>query len=160
MIGFCVAAFAACFVIERMRPGWLLPTVRTWPWRVIAINAVQLAVVLVAGLTWDRWLKIAPLLPLPDGWPDWAAGLTAYFVATFVFYWWHRWRHESDWLWRVFHQIHHSAQGLEVVTSFYKHPLEMVVNSIVGATLVYAVLGLSPAAGACYTLCTALGEFF
>ena len=25
---------------------------------------------------------------------------SAYFAATFVFYWWHRWRHESDWLWR------------------------------------------------------------
>jgi hypothetical protein len=44
----------------------------------------------------------------------------AYFVATFVFYWWHRWRHESAVLWRGFHQIHHSPQRLEVITSFYK----------------------------------------
>ena len=63
-------------------------------------------------------------------------------------------------LWRLFHQIHHSPQRIEVITSFYKHPVEMVVNSIIGSLLVYAVLGLSPAAGAVYTLCTALGEFF
>ena len=92
--------------------------------------------------------------------PAGAAGLAAYFVATFVFYWWHRWRHEVDWLWRHFHQIHHSPRRLEVVTSFYKHPLEMVANSLVGTVLVYPVLGLSPEAGAVYTLCTALGEFF
>jgi sterol desaturase/sphingolipid hydroxylase (fatty acid hydroxylase superfamily) len=88
------------------------------------------------------------------------AGIGAYFIATFVFYWWHRWRHESDWLWQHFHQIHHSARRLEVVTSFYKHPLEMIVNSIIGAVLVYGVLGLPLEAGAVYTACTAIGEFF
>jgi sterol desaturase/sphingolipid hydroxylase (fatty acid hydroxylase superfamily) len=89
-----------------------------------------------------------------------AGGFAAYFIATFVFYWWHRWRHEVAWLWRGFHQIHHSPQRIEVVTSFYKHPGEMIVNSIVGSVLVYTVLGLSPTTGAIYTLCTALGEFF
>lgn len=63
-------------------------------------------------------------------------------------------------LWRGFHQIHHSPQRLEVITSFYKHPVEMVVNSIIGSLLVYTLLGLSLEAGAVYTLCTALGEFF
>jgi sterol desaturase/sphingolipid hydroxylase (fatty acid hydroxylase superfamily) len=47
-----------------------------------------------------------------------------------------------------------------VITSFYKHPLEMTVNSIIGSLLVYTLLGLNPEAGAIYTLCTALGEFF
>ena len=77
--------------------------------------------------------------------------------AGYVCYWWRRWRHESSLLWRIFHQIHHSPQRLEVITSFYKHPLEMVVNSLIGSLLIYAVLGLSPAGGAIYTLCTALG---
>jgi hypothetical protein len=42
---------------------------------------------------------------------------------------------------------YHSPQRIEVITSFYKHPGEMVVNSIVGSLLVYTLLGLSPAAG-------------
>jgi sterol desaturase/sphingolipid hydroxylase (fatty acid hydroxylase superfamily) len=79
--------------------------------------------------------------------PAWAAGACAYFVATIVFYWWHRWRHESDWLWRCFHQVHHSARRLETSTTFYKHPLEMVANSLINGTLIYAVLGLSVEAG-------------
>ena len=82
------------------------------------------------------------------------------FVATFIFYWWHRWRQRSDRLWRLFHQIHHSAQRIEVITSFYKHPLEMIVNSLIGSILVYSVMGLSLQGGAIYTACTALGEFF
>lgn len=86
--------------------------------------------------------------------------MIAYFVATFVFYWWHRWRHKIDYLWTHFHQIHDSPQRLEVITSFYKHHLEMTVNSIIGSLLVYSFLGLNMEAGAIYTMCTALGEFF
>jgi sterol desaturase/sphingolipid hydroxylase (fatty acid hydroxylase superfamily) len=160
MLTIIFIVFAACFILERLVPGWRLPHVRTWPLRVLLINAVQLGVVLVAGLSWERWLSSSSLLHLSLHAGPVAGGLIAYFIATFVFYWWHRARHESDFLWRVFHQIHHSPQRIEVITSFYKHPVEMIVNSIIGSLLVYAFLGLSPEAGAVYTLCTALGEFF
>ncbi len=160
MLPVIFAVFACCFVLERMVPGWRLPSVRGWWWRVLAINAAQLAVVLLAGFTWERWLSGASVFGLSRHVSPAAGGLIAYFIATFVFYWWHRARHESPLLWRLFHQIHHSPQRLEVITSFYKHPIEMVVNSIIGSLLVYALLGLSPEAGAVYTLCTALGEFF
>jgi sterol desaturase/sphingolipid hydroxylase (fatty acid hydroxylase superfamily) len=160
MLTLIFIAFAACFLLERAQPGWRLPKVRTWPARVLAINFVQLLVVLLAGISWERWLSEASLFHLSAHVPPLAGGLIAYFIATFVFYWWHRWRHESQWLWLGFHQIHHSPQRIEVITSFYKHPGEMIVNSIIGSLLVYALLGLSPAAGAIYTACTALGEFF
>jgi sterol desaturase/sphingolipid hydroxylase (fatty acid hydroxylase superfamily) len=160
MLAIILLVFVACFVFERMKPGWRLPHVRTWPLRVLLVNAVQLGVVLLAGFTWERWLSAGSLLHLSRHVGPVAGGVLAYFIATFVFYWWHRVRHESDVLWRVFHQIHHSPRRIEVITSFYKHPVEMIANSIIGSLLVYAFLGLSPEAGAVYTLCTALGEFF
>jgi sterol desaturase/sphingolipid hydroxylase (fatty acid hydroxylase superfamily) len=152
--------FAFCFLLERIRPGWRLPKVRHWPLRVLLINACQLGVVVLAGLTWERWLSPWSIFHLSRYLAPVAAGLFAYFVATFIFYWWHRWRHENDLLWRGFHQIHHSPQRLEVITSFYKHPGEMFVNSLIGSLLVYSLLGLSLQAAAFYTLATALGEFF
>jgi sterol desaturase/sphingolipid hydroxylase (fatty acid hydroxylase superfamily) len=115
--------------------------------------------VLLAGLSWEKWLSSWPLFHLSRYVSPVAGGMIAYFIATFVFYWWHRWRHENDWLWVGFHQIHHSPQRLEVITSFYKHPGEMVFNSILGSLLVYTFLGLSPEAGVIYTACTAFGEF-
>lgn len=135
MLIYLFAVFAVCFALERVRPGWRLPQVPTWATRVVLLNLIQLGVVLLAGRTWEAWLASASLLRL-------------------------RWRHEVDWLWRGFHQIHHSPQRIEVITSFYKHPGEMIVNSILGSLLVYALLGLSLEAGAVYTACTALGEFF
>ncbi len=160
MLPYVLAVFCCCFVIERLRPGWRLPAVPTWAARVLLVNAVQLGVVLLAGVSWERWLSGRSLFELSAHVSPLAGGLIAYFIATFVFYWWHRWRHEHELLWRGFHQIHHSPQRLEVITSFYKHPGEMVVNSIIGSLLVYSLLGLSPQAGAVYTACTALGEFF
>ena len=147
-------------IAERLWPGWKLPRVSTWPWRVVLINVVQLGVVLLAGVSWERWLSAWSVFELGDRTSSLAGGLIAYLIATFVFYWWHRWRHESDLLWRLFHQIHHSPQRIEIVTSFYKHPLEMIVNSIIGSILVYTVLGLTIEGAAIYTACTAMGEFF
>lgn len=160
MLTIILICFALCFLIERLIPGWKLPEVPTWAIRVLAINFAQLIIVTLAGYSWEKWLSAASLFNLSVYLPAWAGGVLAYFIATFLFYWWHRWRHESDFLWRHFHQIHHSAQRIEVITSFYKHPVEMLANSIIGSLLVYTLLGLNMEAGAVYTLCTALGEFF
>jgi sterol desaturase/sphingolipid hydroxylase (fatty acid hydroxylase superfamily) len=160
MLPWIFVAFAGFVAVECIRPGWRMPRVPTWFARATLINGMQLAVALGAGFTWEHWLQRGSLLGVGDALPAWVGALGAYFVSTFVFYWWHRWRHESAWLWRHFHQIHHSARRLEVITSLYKHPLEMVANAVISAVLVYGILGLPVEAGAIYTLCTALAEFF
>jgi sterol desaturase/sphingolipid hydroxylase (fatty acid hydroxylase superfamily) len=160
MLPLLFAIFVGCFLLERAVPGWPLPKIKTWPLRVLAINGVQLAVVLLAGVTWEIWLSSWSVFRVSDYLSPFWGGALAYFIATFVFYWWHRWRHEVDWLWVGFHQIHHSPQRLEVITSFYKHPGEMIFNSILGSLIVYTTLGLSLEAGAIYTAFTAIGEFF
>ena len=160
MLSIIFIAFAVCFLIERFNLGWKLPEVPTWTIRVLAVNFVQLGVVLLAGISWEKWLSSWSLFHLSVYVSPVAGGTIAYFIATFIFYWWHRWRHRIDFLWTHFHQIHHSPQRIEVITSFYKHPLEMVVNSIIGSLLVYTLLGLDLKAAGIYTVCTALGEFF
>ncbi len=160
MFKILVLSFTACFVFERLFTGWHLPTVKSWYVRVLLTNTIQLIVVLTAGFTWEKWLSATSIFQLSENMNAWAAGFLAYFIATFVFYWWHRLRHDSDFLWRTFHQMHHSPQRLEVITSFYKHPLEMIANSLLGSILVYSILGLDLKAGTIYTLFTALGEFF
>ena len=91
---FCVFAF--CFILERLIPGWKLPQVSNWTIRVIAINFAQLGIVTLAGYTWEKWLSNASLFRLSNYLGSIAGGLIAYFIATFVFYWWHRWRHEVN----------------------------------------------------------------
>jgi sterol desaturase/sphingolipid hydroxylase (fatty acid hydroxylase superfamily) len=156
-----VAVAAACLMIlfERLFPATKLPVVAGWWFRAILANLVQIAIVVVAGFTWNLWLR-GPSLLHASRWPDAAAAGATYFISTFVFYWWHRVRHESPFWWRFAHQIHHSASRLEIFTAFYKHPLEISLDSVLSAVLVYPLMGCSPFQGALYTVLIAVGEMF
>ena len=126
----------------------------------IFLNIVQVSIALLAGITWNKWMMGHSLLHTSDALPPLLAGFAAYFVNTFVTYWWHRARHANDTLWRLFHQLHHAPQRIEVFTSFYKHPTEMVFNSLLGSFVAYVVMGISIEAGAYYIMFAALGEMF
>ena len=151
---------AGCALAERWWPAMHLPRVRNWWSRVILINLIQLGITVLAGETWNRWLSHRSLLHLRDHFSDWVSAIVIYVFSTFVYYWWHRYRHESRFLWRTLHQIHHSARRLEILTSFYKHPVEIWINSVLSSMIVYPLFGGSIRAAGYYTVLIALGEFF
>lgn len=69
-------------------------------------------------------------------------------------------RHESDLVWQVVHQIHHSPGRIETLTSFYKHPLEIAANSVIVSVLVFGVLGGSVEGAAWFNVSATVGEMF
>ncbi len=146
-------------LIERRHPGRLWPSPKTWVLRALAFNTAQTTVIFISGLTWNHWLAVHSLVHLHSGYALLDAAL-GYFVITFVFYWWHRWRHEVPQLWLWLHQIHHSPKRLELLTTFYKHPVEIVLDSILSSLVAYTLLGLSPAAGTMAFVMTGLAEMF
>jgi sterol desaturase/sphingolipid hydroxylase (fatty acid hydroxylase superfamily) len=150
---------AAFLALERLLPGRELPHSRGWHLRAWLLNMAQLGIVVLGGYTWSKWLQGPSLFSIDGDLPAFAQGLVCWFVGTFVFYWWHRARHASDFLWRTLHQIHHSASRIETLTSFYKHPLEIALNSALSSAIIFVLLGASVEAGAWYSLFAALGEF-
>lgn len=158
---FAILATATLFcVVERLWPAKALPKVRGWWMRIVWVNTVQLGIVLLAGVSWDRWMSGRSLFALRDHLGDGTSGLIAYLLSTAIFYVWHRIRHESVLFWRLCHQLHHSPRRIEVLASFYKHPVEILFNSWISSILVYPVLGCSVAAAGTYTLMAAVAEFF
>jgi sterol desaturase/sphingolipid hydroxylase (fatty acid hydroxylase superfamily) len=155
-----IAVAGGFYVVERIWPAGELPKVRGWWARVALVNLVQCGALLLAGQTWDRWLRRASLLHLSDWLGDMPAALLAYLFSTFVYYWWHRVRHESALFWRLCHQLHQSPRRIELVTSFYKHPVEILINSLLSSAIVYALLGCSLPAAARYTVLIAVAEYF
>lgn len=151
---------AAFVLVEKIRPASNLPRVRAWWPRVVAVNLVQLGIVVLGGFTWDRWFSGFSLFRLRDHFGAVTQGVVAYVVASFVYYWWHRLRHESRILWLLCHQLHHSPRRIEVVTAFYKHPVEILLNSILSSSIAYALLGASVEGAAIYTFLAGLAEFF
>ena len=148
----------ALMILERIFPDQVLPTSPRWWFRVVMINLIQYGVVKFMGSTWDQFFYGVSLLDL-DAIDPFAATALAYVVITFIFYWWHRFRHTNIFLWNSLHQIHHSPVRIETATSFYKHPAEILVNSFIISLTVHGILGMSLAVGQYVMIVTAIAEF-
>lgn len=154
-----LALAVAMIVIERLKPGRNFPAVKGWWGRAIAANVVQVGIVFLAGVTWDGWLvRNRPWSAEPLGLIGGA--VVGYIVVTFIYYWWHRARHASDFLWRWLHQFHHSPQRIEIITSFYKHPIELIANGILSSAIVYWLVGLDVKAATLAVTLTGIAELF
>jgi len=160
LIPLIVAAAAAVMITcEAARPGRRWPQVAGWWLRAALLNGCQVGMVFLAGVLWDGWMvRHRP-------WSADALGVTGgaivgYLAITFIYYWWHRWRHESDFLWRWLHQVHHSPQRIEIITSFYKHPLELLANGVLSSAILYLLVGVGPQAASVAVLLTGLAELF
>jgi sterol desaturase/sphingolipid hydroxylase (fatty acid hydroxylase superfamily) len=151
---------ALLMVAERIFPDQRLEEVPGWWGRVIIVNILQLGIVILGGVTWNIWFARYSLLSLQSTYSLSLQILLAYIAITFVYYWWHRWRHDIQFLWLTCHQLHHSPSRIETITSFYKHPVELIANGILIACINFTVLGISIEAGAWVTCVTAMAEFF
>lgn len=166
---------AIMMLIERVYAGRQWPQVRGWWGRVILINAFQAGIIWAAGFLWENWMKAHSLWNVSNLWKDWYAAncgeygaflsnltgaVIGYLAITYVYYWWHRWRHESQFLWDKLHQLHHSPQIIRVETSFYKHPMEIASNGVIVSAILYFFLGLDITSATWAILLSGLGEFF
>ena len=159
IVSLIVLAFAAVMMaIEKMSPGRNWPMVAGWWWRVLLLNVMQAATIWIAGMAWKKWTNDQRAWA-SDHWGTLGSALFGYLVITFVYYWWHRWRHEIPFLWRWFHQLHHSPQRIEIITSFYKHPFELIANCVISSLVLYWC-GLDPEAATLVSIMGGLAELF
>jgi sterol desaturase/sphingolipid hydroxylase (fatty acid hydroxylase superfamily) len=154
--------YMICFILflEMAFPNRELPKVKWWYTRATVINIAQVCVAILAGYTWNKWMYGYSVFNLSELYSPIVSGFIAYFSNTFITYWWHRLRHKNRYLWRVLHQLHHSPKRIEILTSFYKHPIEMMTNSIIGSSVAYLILGINFEAGAYCIIFAAFGEVF
>lgn len=68
-------------------------------------------------------------------------------VGVFVYeagaYIWHRSMHKSHFLWRGFHQMHHSAERIDVAGTFWFSPLDMIGWTALSSLCLTLVVGLT-----------------
>jgi len=65
-------------------------------------------------------------------------------LSTFCGYWFHRAEHQWDFMWKSFHQIHHSAERVDIAGAFYTHPFEPLAKMSLGVIVSLFILGLDP----------------
>lgn len=150
--------FLIVLTLEHLFPRAKLPYKKGWVTRAIFFNSIQFLVVLIASWSWEAWLQGPSLFKLP--WSPFWNGMFAYLILTWVFFQYHYVRHENNFLWLAVHQFHHSPVRIEAITSFYKHPLEIIINSWIITILTCPILGLDAETNAWMTIFSALAEFF
>lgn len=146
------------FFVERYFAARQFESTPNWHLRAFIFNIVQLVLTVIAGFTWDQWMQSVSLLNGQEMLGTMGCVISGYLLITFVFYWWHRWRHEVQFLWLYLHQLHHSPRRIELITSFYKHPLEIFINSFITSFILYVLLGVGMEAASITIAITGVAE--
>lgn len=153
------ALYAGLMLWEAVAPAVKLPRVPYWRSRGLLAFAAFFFLSSYLPLWWDAYLAPYQLLDLTSiGTVLGAvAGVLAYELLVYI---WHRSMHASARLWRVFHQLHHSAERLDSYGAFYFSPTDMVGWSLLGSLALVLGIGVTPqAATATILITTFLGMF-
>jgi sterol desaturase/sphingolipid hydroxylase (fatty acid hydroxylase superfamily) len=144
--------FLVMFVLEQTQPGRGQPAVRRWAVRgtlwFAAVAAPYLAVTRFAA-TLDFSPLHAPAIFAP----------LAFVIADGIGWFVHHGLHRVRPLWRWAHQLHHSAERIDVPGALWLHPFEVVLQ-IATLALVVIGLGLAPAGAALAAYFTIAAQLF
>ena len=133
------AAFAALEFASRAR---LFPSVSNWKMKGAAFTLLYIAVGTYAPLLWDGWLGEHRLFA-GDALPLGAQIASGFLLLELGVYAWHRTMHNVQPLWRWFHQMHHSAERVDIWGAFYFHPFDMLGWTMLGSLALVLGLGVS-----------------
>jgi sterol desaturase/sphingolipid hydroxylase (fatty acid hydroxylase superfamily) len=139
-------SFAVMLVVEHFFSAKPLPQVRFWLLKGLlffgftgVVNAV-LPALTASALAGHTLFDLRALGTLPGA-------LLGALVADFFGYWSHRAMHRWQGLWLWTHQMHHSAERMDLAGMSYSHPFDTLLTFALTG-LATALLGLSPDAAA------------
>jgi len=141
------ATFIAFLILERLVPGRPLPHVKWW--------LVKGIVFFVAGSAANAIIPTFTLAALGNrsvlhlAWLGTIGGaLAMLLLSDLIGYWIHRGLHSSERVWRFTHQLHHSAERMDMAGTAYFHPLDVMAQQVVPSIVIVAFLGVTPMAAA------------
>jgi sterol desaturase/sphingolipid hydroxylase (fatty acid hydroxylase superfamily) len=155
-----IVTYFVFLITEKLWPARQFPPRKGWQWIGIGFLLVISTIsVVLPLLTPGPWLDAHRFL---DGARLGVVGgtIVGYVLMEGVIYAWHRTAHNVGFLWRGFHQIHHSPQRVDIPGSVVFHPLEMTVQVALQLFVTVIVLGLDPLAAALVGYLVAFNGFF
>jgi sterol desaturase/sphingolipid hydroxylase (fatty acid hydroxylase superfamily) len=152
------ALFGGVWGVEALFPARRLPPIPGHRLRGVAALLVYFLISSYLPLVVGPWLapfKVAELTFLGT----WGGGLAAFLVYQLVAYAYHRSLHRFDGLFRAVHQMHHSAERLDVASAFLFGPLDMIGWTLV-STIALSIAGITPGATVVFLLAGAFVSTF
>jgi sterol desaturase/sphingolipid hydroxylase (fatty acid hydroxylase superfamily) len=140
-----LAMYATLIIWEAMFPARELPMVKNWKLIGLSTFAIFFYLSSYLPLLIDPFLSSYQLFDLSGLGTVGGAivGILLYELGVFV---WHWAMHKYDFLWRTFHQMHHSAERMDSYGAFYFSPLDMIGFTLLGSLCFALLIGLTPGA--------------
>lgn len=137
--------YAALMIWEAVFPGRKLPVVKYWRLRGILVFICYFYISSYLPLLWANYLPSAQLIDLSGIGTIGGAfvGVLLYELGVYV---WHRSMHRNKYLWKMFHQMHHSAERLDTYGAFYFSPLDIIGWTALGTICFSILTGFEPQA--------------
>ncbi|MEK6154009.1 sterol desaturase family protein [Flavobacteriaceae bacterium 3-367] len=140
-----LAIYMILMIWEALFPARQLPKIKFWKVRGLTAFAFFFYLSSYLPLFTDPYLEPYRLFDL-TGLGALGGGLLGVLLYEFGVYVWHRALHTSNFLWRTFHQMHHSAERLDTYGAFYFSPMDMIGWTVLGSVCFALLVGLSPQA--------------
>lgn len=130
---------------ETFFPAVDLPKVKNWKLRGLTSFIVYFFLSSYLPLLTDPFLSQYQLFDLTFL-GNLGGGLLAIVLYEFGVFIWHWAMHKSDFLWRVFHQMHHSAERVDTYGAFYFSLFDMIGFTFLGSICLALLIGVTPQA--------------
>lgn len=140
-----LALYATLMLLETLAPGRKLVHIKGWIPRALITFALYFYLATYLPLVWDKYLLEYQLFNI-ESMNIYTSTLIALLVFELLIYIWHRTMHQTNCLWRSFHQMHHSIERVDTFGAFYFSPLDMIAFTLVGSLSLALIVGVSPQA--------------
>ncbi len=151
--------YGALMLWEALFPARALPKMKNWKLRGMISFSIFFFLSSYLPLIWDGYLAKYQVFDLTVLGTFWGA-FVALMIYEFGLYIWHRSMHTNNALWRVFHQMHHSAERMDTYGAFYFSPMDMIAFTLLGSLCLVVFAGFTPEATTLFILgSTFLGIF-
>lgn len=142
---YILGMYTLLMIWEAAFPARKLPFIKYWKLKGILFFFLFFFLSTYLPLWYAKWLPTSQLLNLANVHPV-LAGVCGILIYELGMYVWHRSMHKSNWLWKVCHQMHHSAERLDTYGAFYFSPFDMIGFTLLGTLCFSFIAGLPPQA--------------
>lgn len=154
-----IGLYGLLIVWEALFPARPLPYIKYWKTKGIIAFFIYFFLSTYFPILWDTYLIQFQVFDLTVLGTYWGA-LIAFVIYQLGLYTWHRAMHKSDFLWRIFHQMHHSAERIDSYGAFYFSFMDMIGFTFLSSLCLVVVAGFTAEATTIFILVTTFFAIF
>lgn len=154
-----IALYLGLMAWEAFFPARPLPDVKYWKLKGLIFFSIYFYLSSYLPLLWNEYLSAHQLFDL-TGLGSVGGAIAGILIYQFGVYVWHWSMHKSNVLWRIFHQMHHSAERVDTYGAFLFSPMDMIGYTVLGSLTLVLVAGFSPQASTIILLTNSFFSIF